>query len=282
MLETNNYSHLTIDKRGVARLTLNRPDVHNAFDDVLIAELNEHLDRLHEAAERGEARIMVLASQGKHFSAGADLSWMKRMVEYSVEANLNDSRQLSRLMHRLDTLPCPTLCRVQGAAYGGAVGLAACCDIVVASEAARFCLSEVKIGLSPAVISPYVQRAIGVQQMRRFALTAEVIDVATAHTLGLVHEVSGHDELDDRVAVYLETLLAASPQAQRATKALLAEVARDSDSEATRERCCQTISELRVSSEGQEGLTAFFDKRLPAWKQASDSEAGSQDQESHS
>ncbi|MHB0775252.1 enoyl-CoA hydratase-related protein [Halomonas sp. WWR20] len=276
MTQETQYSRLNIDERGVAWLTLARPDVHNAFDDALIAELNRHLDRLHDAAERSEVRVVVLGSEGKHFSAGADLAWMKRMVEYSFDANLDDSRELSRMMHRLDTLPCPTLCRVQGAAYGGAVGLAACCDIVVASEAARFCLSEVKIGLSPAVISPYVQRAIGSRQMRRYALTAEVLDVSTAQMLGLVHEVAGSDSLDKSLDTLIDTLLAASPQASRATKALLAAVAREPDSDAIRERCCQVISELRVSDEGQEGLGAFFDKRPPAWKphQDNDKEPG--------
>ncbi|WP_129141606.1 enoyl-CoA hydratase-related protein [Modicisalibacter coralii] len=270
MTDTTSFAKLRIDSRGVARLTLDKPDVHNAFDDALIGELNGHLDRLHDSAERGEVRVVVLGSEGKHFSAGADLHWMKRMVDYSVDDNLADSRELSRLMQRLDSLPCPTLCRAQGAAYGGAVGLAACCDIVVASEAARFCLSEVKIGLSPAVISPYVQRAIGSRQMRRFALTAEVMDVTTAQTLGLVHEVAGSHELDERVEHYVARLLEASPRAQRATKALLAEVARDPDSDATRETTCRVISELRVSDEGQEGLAAFFDKRPPAWRPAGD------------
>jgi len=264
------YTSLSIDSRGVARLTLAKSDVHNAFDDALIGELNRHLERLHDSAERGEVRVVVLGSEGKHFSAGADLNWMKRMVDYSVDDNLADSRELARLMQRIDSLPCPTLCRVQGAAYGGAVGLAACCDIVVASEAARFCLSEVRIGLSPAVISPYVQRAIGSRQMRRFALTAEVMDVTTAQTLGLVHEVAGSHELDERVEHYVAQLLEASPRAQRATKALLAEVAREPDSDATRETTCRVISELRVSDEGQEGLAAFFDKRTPAWQPAGD------------
>ena len=267
---SDSFTHLTIDSLGVARLTLDRPEVHNAFDDALIKELNAHLDRLHELAERGEVRVMVLASDGKHFSAGADLRWMKRMVDYGFDDNLADSRELARLMQQLDELPCPTLCRVQGAAYGGAVGLAACCDIVVASEAARFCLSEVKIGLSPAVISPYVQRAIGPRQMRRYALTAEVIDAATAQALGLVHEVVNGEELDAQIDQMIDQLLAASSQAQRATKALLAEVAREPDSDATRETTCRVISELRVSDEGQEGLAAFFDKRTPAWRPAGD------------
>ncbi|OHZ03684.1 enoyl-CoA hydratase/isomerase family protein [Salinicola sp. MIT1003] len=269
---SDSFTRLTIDARGVARLTLDRPEVHNAFDDALIGELNAHLAKLHVLAERGEVRLVVLASNGKHFSAGADLHWMKRMVDYGFDDNLADSRELARLMQQLDELPCPTLCRVQGAAYGGAVGLAACCDVVIAADRAKFCLSEVRIGLSPAVISPYVQRAIGPRQMRRYALTAEVIDAATAQALGLVHEVVGADAnpdaLDGRIDQMIDQLLAASPQAQRTTKALLAEVAREPDSDATRESTCRTISELRVSREGQEGLAAFFDKRPPAWQSA--------------
>ncbi len=269
-MSDSTFSRLELDERGVAWLTLVRPEVHNAFDDSLIAELNAHLERLHDAAHHGEIRAVVLGSEGKSFSAGADLGWMKRMVEYDFDGNLADSRKLSALMHGLDTLPCPTVCRVQGAAFGGAVGLAACCDIVVASEKAKFCLSEVKIGLSPAVISPYVQRAIGPRQMRRYALSAEVMDASTALALGLAHQVVDADALDDAVAAMLETLLAGSPQAQRATKALLAEVAREPDSKATREHTCRVISELRVSAEGQEGLASFFEKRRPAWTNESD------------
>lgn len=262
------YSTLLIEE-GVARLTLNRPEVHNAFDDSLIAELNAHLDELHAQANAGDVRVVVLGSEGKSFSAGADLNWMKRMVDYGLEDNLADSRKLSALMFGLDTLPCPTVCRVQGAAFGGAVGLAACCDLVVASDKAKFCLSEVKIGLSPAVISPYVQRALGERQMRRYALTAEVMDAPTALALGLVHQVVEHDALDSAIDAMLDTLLGGSPQAQRATKALLASVAQAPNSDATREHTCQVISKLRVSQEGQEGLASFFEKRRPAWTQPS-------------
>ncbi len=258
------YSTLIIEE-GVARLTLNRPEVHNAFDDSLIAELNEHLEQLHTLAEAGEVRVVVLGSEGKSFSAGADLNWMKRMVDYDLEDNLADSRKLAALMHGLDTLPCPTVCRVQGAAFGGAVGLAACCDVVIASGKAKFCLSEVKIGLSPAVISPYVQRALGERQMRRYALTAEVIDAEMALAFGLVHQVVEHDALDSAVDEMLTTLQAGSPQAQRATKALMATVAQAPDSDATREHTCQVIAKLRVSQEGQEGLSSFFEKRRPVW-----------------
>ncbi|MBR9904123.1 MAG: enoyl-CoA hydratase/isomerase family protein [Gammaproteobacteria bacterium] len=261
------YSTLNIEE-GVARLTLNRPEVHNAFDDSLIAELNAHLDQLHSLAEAGDVRAVVLGSEGKSFSAGADLNWMKRMVDYDLEDNVADSRKLAALMHGLDTLPCPTVCRVQGAAFGGAVGLAACCDVVIASGKAKFCLSEVKIGLSPAVISPYVQRALGERQMRRYALTAEVMDAEIALALGLVHLVVEHDKLDDEVDAMLATLLAGSPQAQRATKALMATVAQAPDSDATREHTCQVIAKLRVSQEGQEGLSSFFEKRRPAWAES--------------
>lgn len=264
---TPTYSRLTIDDRDVAWLTLERPEVHNAFDDHLIAELNDHLRRVGELAHRNEVRALVLGSEGKSFSAGADLNWMKRMLDYDFEDNLADSRELSALMHGLDTLPCPTVCRVQGAAFGGAVGLAACCDVVIASEKAKFCLSEVRIGLSPAVISPYVQRAVGSRQMRRYALTAEVMDAATAEALGLVHRVVGADDLDAAVTAMVDTLLGTSPQASRATKALLAEVARAPDSNTTRDHTCRVISELRVSAEGQEGLASFFEKRRPAWAQ---------------
>ncbi|MGQ7244887.1 enoyl-CoA hydratase-related protein [Salinicola sp. V024] len=273
---SDSFTRLTIDSRGVARLTLDRPAVHNAFDDALIGVLNAHLERLHALAERDEVRLVVLASDGKHFSAGADLNGMKRMVDFSFDDNLEDARELARLMQQLDALPCPTLCRVQGAAYGGAVGLAACCDVVIASDKAKFCLSEVRIGLSPAVISPYVQRAIGPRQMRRYALTAEVIDATTAQVWGLVHEVTDGEALDARIDRMINRLLAASPQAQRATKALLARVARDPDSDATVEATCRTISELRVSREGQEGLAAFFDKRPPAWQRTGDAN-GDQD-----
>lgn len=274
-------STLTIEA-GVARLTLNRPEVHNAFDDSLIAELNAHLTQLHTLAEAGDVRVMVLGSEGKSFSAGADLKWMKRMVDYDLEDNLADSRKLSALMHRLDTLPCPTVCRVQGAAFGGAVGLAACCDVVIASDKAKFCLSEVKIGLSPAVISPYVQRTLGERQMRRYALTAEIMSATTAFTLGLAHQVVEHDALDNAVESMLETLLAASPQAQRATKALLASVSQSSDSDTTREQTCQVIAKLRVSKEGQEGLASFFDKRPPRWAESSDASPSSHTSERRS
>lgn len=264
---------LDIDAQGVARLTLDRPERHNALDDALIATINAHLERLHRLAATGEVRLVLLGSTGKSFSAGADLRWMQRMVDYDLADNLADSRALAQMMHALDTLPCPTLCRVHGAAFGGAVGLAACCDIVIAAESAIFCLSEVKIGLSPAVISPYVLRAIGARQMRRYALSGETMTAHTAETLGLVHRCAAHEALDSAVDDAIATLLAASPQAQRATKALLAEVSQPSDADALRERTCEVIATLRVSPEGQEGLASFLEKRRPRWASSSSTQA---------
>lgn len=254
---------LEIDKRGVAYLTLNKSQVHNAFDDVLIANLLDKLAQVRTA----QARVLVLGSKGKSFSAGADLGWMQRMATYSEEENRQDARELARLMHELDTLPCPTVCRVQGAAFGGAVGLAACCDIVIASEKARFCLSEVKIGLSPAVISPYVVRAIGERAMRRYALTAEVITVQNANQLGLVNEITTEDALDGQVEYFVETLLANSPQSVTKTKELIDYVADRPADATTQDYTTRLIAEIRVSEEGQEGLSAFFEKRAPGWQE---------------
>lgn len=260
-----NFVSLEIDAAATAWLWLNRPQIHNAFDDRCIATLNDHLSDLHAKAQTGAVRAVVLGSHGKHFSAGADLGWMRRMIDYDIEANLADSRELARLMAQLDSLPCPLIGRVQGAAFGGAVGLVACCDVVVASAKARFCLSEVLIGLSPAVISPYLQAAIGQRQMRRYALTAEEITSTRAYELGLVHEVVELDELDDVITGLLAKITCGSPQAQRETKKLLARIARVPDSEERKAETCRVISAIRVSKEGQEGLASFFEKRIPAW-----------------
>ena len=262
MTTTNPTVLLTIDQRGVAYLTLNRPEVHNAFDDLLIAEILNKLAAVRDA----KARVLVFGSEGKSFSAGADLGWMKRMAEYSQAENKKDAQELARLMHELDTLPCPTICRVQGAAYGGAVGLAACCDLVVATAKARFCLSEVKIGLSPAVISPYVVRALGVRAMRRYALTAEVIGVEKAQQLGLVDEVVAEEALDAEIEQLVKVLLANSPQAVAHTKALVHLVADRPADLTTQDYTTDLIAKIRVSAEGQEGLSAFFEKRAANWQ----------------
>lgn len=254
-----------LDQRGVATLTLNRPEVHNAFDDALIAELNTAIDHF---ARHPEVRLLVLRSEGKSFSAGADLGWMKRMASYSRADNEKDAGELERLMRGLYDFPKPTLVLVQGAAYGGAVGLVSCCDIALASDKASFSLSEAKLGLAPAVISPYVIAAIGARQASRFFLTAERFNAEQARAIDLVHEVCASDALESRAAEMLNTLLDNGPIALMACKALLHKIS-PADSPEIRHYTTTLIASLRTSQEGQEGLSAFFEKRAPAWQQKS-------------
>ncbi len=250
------------DARGIATLWLDRAELHNAFDDVLIAGLTAELGRL--AADDG-VRVLVLAARGKSFSAGADLNWMKRMAGYSEAENRRDADSLAGLMRALDRFPKPTLARVHGAAYGGGVGLVACCDIAVAAEGAVFCLSEAKLGLIPAVISPYVVAATGARAARRYFLTAEIFDAGTAHRLGLVHEIAMPDALDAAVEAILARLLAAGPAAQRECKTLIARVASGPVDDAMVDDTAARIARIRVSPEGREGIAAFLDKRRPGW-----------------
>lgn len=252
----------SLDERGVATLTLNRPDVHNAFDDAVIADLIAALDTY---ARHPDARLLVLRAEGKSFSAGADLGWMKRMASYSREDNLADARELERLMRSLYDFPKPTIAVVQGAAYGGAVGLVSCCDIAIASENASFSLSEAKLGLAPAVISPFVVAAMGARQASRYFLTAERFSAATARETGLVHEVVTAEALPEAQETLLATLLANGPVALMACKALLRKVAAATSPEIAT-YTTELIASLRTSQEGQEGLGAFFEKRPPAWQ----------------
>jgi len=259
----NDHSVATnIDSRGVATVTMNRPEKHNAFDDGVIAELRSAFD---EIAGRDDVRVVVLASNGKNFSAGADLGWMKRMAEYDYQHNLEDARLLAGMLKALYELPQPTIARVQGAAFGGAVGLVSCCDMAVATERASFCLSEVKIGLIPATISPFVIRAIGERASRRYFTTAERFSSAEAHRLGLVSEIVADDQLDSAIEALIDALLANGPQAVREAKRLIGDVAgREITSEVV-EQTCERIARIRVSDEGQEGLGAFLGKRKPQW-----------------
>lgn len=252
-----------ISEQGVATITLNRPEVHNAFDDKLIADILAVLDAVNANAQ---VRVVVLRSNGKSFSAGADLGWMKRMAQYSFEDNFKDAGELARLMHTLNNLNKPTIALVQGAAYGGAVGLAACCDICIATDKARFCLSEVRIGLSPAVISPFVVAAMGERAARRYFLTAEVFDGAQAVEMGLAHQLVAHEQLDQAADEMVQKLLANSPQSVRRTKELIARVAKGPIDQEMIEYTQRLIAEIRVSEEGQEGLGAFFEKRAPSWQ----------------
>jgi methylglutaconyl-CoA hydratase len=252
----------TMDARGVATLRLDRAELHNAFDDALIAALTAEFKRL---AADAAVRILVLAANGKSFSAGADLNWMKRMAGYSEVENRRDADALAALMRTLDTFPKPTVARVQGAAYGGGVGLVACCDIAVAAQGAVFSLSESKLGLIPAVISPYVVAAIGQRAARRYFLTAEAFNAATAHRLGLVHEVTTADALDAAVEGIVAKLLAAGPIAQRECKTLIARVASGPFDDAMIDDTAERITRIRVSPEGREGIAAFLEKRKPSW-----------------
>lgn len=251
----------TVAGDGRATVTLNRPEVHNAFDDALIAELHGVLDDL---AGREEVRLVVLASEGKSFSAGADLNWMKRVAGYTEAENLADSMALAEMLQRLDTMPVPTVARIQGAALGGGVGLVACCDVAVASAAARFSLSEVRLGLIPATIGPYVLNAIGPRQARRYFLTAERFDAAEALRIGLIHAVAAPEALDATVDAIAAELLKGGPSALRLGKALIERVT-GGVPEAVRADTAQRIAGIRASAEGKEGVAAFLEKRKPNW-----------------
>ncbi len=253
---------MNIDERGVATVTLNNPKKHNAFDDSIIAELTASFIQI---AENKNVRVMILAAIGKNFSAGADLNWMKRMMNYSYEENFEDARALANMLRTLNFLPVPTIARVQGAVFGGAVGLVSCCDMAVAASEAGFCLSEVRIGLLPATISPYVIDAIGQRAARRYFVTAERFSAQTAALLGLVSEVVEEDQLDGEINKLIGYLLTNSPAAIIGAKQLVSNVAGREISDELIDFTSERIAEIRVSTEGQEGLSAFFEKRKPLW-----------------
>ena len=247
---------------AVARLRLNRPAVHNAFDAGLIADLTAALQAI--AADPG-VRVLVLEAEGASFSAGADVNWMRGMAAASEADNREDSLALARLMRTLDALPKPTIARVQGAAFGGGVGLVACCDIAIGVPAATFGLTESKLGLLPAVISPYVIAAIGARNARRYFATAELFDAAEALRIGLLHQVVAPDQLDAAVQRQVDLLLKAGPIASTSAKTLVRDVVAHADGARHDADNAALIARLRVSPEGQEGLSAFLDKRKPAW-----------------
>ena len=251
-----------IDSRGVAQVTLNNPDKHNAFDDQMIIELTNAFNAL---AANANVRIMLLKSEGKSFSAGADLDWMKRMASYSYQQNLNDARALAAMLKALHQMPIPTIARVQGAAFGGAVGLVSCCDIALASSNASFALSEVKIGLVPSTISPYVIAAIGERHAKRYFMTAERFDANTALQIDLVHEAVEKSLLDDKVEQLITAILSNGPEAVVAAKQLVFAVSGKAVDSSLIEHTCEVIAGIRVSAQGQEGLSAFLDKRKPNW-----------------
>lgn len=252
------------DHDAVRRITLNRPELHNAFDDRLIAELTAAI----EAAGGDPAvRAVVLTGAGASFSAGADMNWMRGMAKASEQENREDSLKLARLMRSLQFCPKPTVARVNGAAYGGGVGLVACCDIAIGVDTARFGLTEVKLGLVPAVISPYVVQAIGLRQARRLFITGELFDAQAAQAMGLLHQSVAADALDGAVDGVLKLFAKTGPQAQAEAKQLALRMAGTTLASAEQiDRDNATlIARLRVSEEGQEGLSAFLDKRAAAW-----------------
>ena len=247
---------------AVLRLRLNRPTLHNAFDAGLIAELT---GALAAAGADTAVRVVVLEGAGVSFSAGADLNWMRGMAAASEAENRQDSLALARLMRTLDQLPKPTIARVHGAAFGGGVGLIACCDIAIGVPEAKFGLTESKLGLLPAVISPYVIAAICARQARRWFATAEIFDAQTALQIGLLHQVVAAEQLDAAVQHQINLLLKAGPLAAAGAKSLVARVVAEPDDHAQDQSNAALIARLRASPEGQEGLSAFLDKRPPAW-----------------
>jgi len=251
------------DGRGVITVTLNRPALHNAFDEALIQKLTETFESV--ARDEG-CRAMVLAGAGKSFSAGGDLNWMRRMAGYSYAENLADAGELARLMRTLDRLPKPTVARVHGSVFAGGLGLVACCDIAVAEQGTVFSVSEARLGLVPSVISPYLIRAIGARSARRYFLTAERFSAAEAHRIGLVHEVVLAAGLDATVDTIVAALLEGGPRSQARSKRLISEVTDRPIEQPVIDITARTISEARASDEAREGLDAFFEKRKPKWR----------------
>ena len=266
------FLQVTEEEHAVVRLTLNRPDVHNAFDDALISNLCVALNYI----ATKKPRVLVLQSTGKSFSAGADLNWMKRSASYTREENFNDALALAQMLHILDNFPCTTIAAVQGAAFGGGVGLVACCDIAVASDKAIFSLSEVRLGLIPGTISPFVIKAIGARQAKRYFATAERFSADSAAKIGLVHEVTPADELPATVDKLISELLAGSPDAQVAARQLVETMSGRVIDTSTLEAAATSIADARASDSGREGVAAFLEKRKPSWVPQSTSESASQ------
>lgn len=253
----------SIDHRGVATVTLNRPDKHNAFDEQMIAQLHQAFSQLDTDPK---VRVVILAGAGNSFCAGADIGWMKRSAQYSHSDNLGDARALSAMLQSLNNLSKPTIARVQGPTFGGAVGLISCCDMAVASQQAVFALSETKIGLVPATIAPYVIAAIGQRAARRYFLTAERFTASQAEALGLLSQSVNGEQLDQHINALTTALLDNSPAATRTAKQLIFDVSYRPIDDQLLEQGCQLIADIRRSPEGQEGLAAFLEKRPAAWQ----------------
>jgi methylglutaconyl-CoA hydratase len=256
-------SHLTLHVQAHrATVTLSRPELRNAFNDEVIAELTQVFTEL---GQRDDVRAIVLAAEGPAFCAGADLHWMRRMADYNREQNLADASQLAEMLRVIYTCPKPTVARVQGDVVAGGMGLVACCDLAVSVDTAHYCLSEVKLGLIPATIGPYVVRAMGARAAHRYFLTAERFGAAEAHRIGFVHEVVPAERLDTQVDEWVQALTRAGPAAVRACKRLLQEVAEQTIDAALIDRTVQGIADIRASAEGKEGVQSFLQKRPPNW-----------------
>jgi methylglutaconyl-CoA hydratase len=254
---------LSVEKKGgVARVTLDRPQVRNAFDDALIASLTKSFA---EIEKDRSVRVVVLAGNGPAFCAGADLNWMKRMAGYGHDENLADARALAEMLAALERLPQPTIARIHGPAFAGGTGLVAACDIAIGTPQAKFCFSEAKLGLSPATISPYVLRAIGERAAHRYFLSAEVFDAEEALRIGMLSVLVPAAELDATIDGLLQHLLAGGPQAHAKIKDLIRAVAGRPLDDALREETAKRIAEIRVSPEGREGIASFLDKRKASW-----------------
>ncbi|MBY0409637.1 MAG: enoyl-CoA hydratase/isomerase family protein [Burkholderiaceae bacterium] len=247
---------------AVARITLTQPEIRNAFSDAVIAEITAAFA---EVGARADVRAVVLAAQGPAFCAGADLNWMRRMADYTHEENVADAAKLAEMLRVIYTCPKPTIARVQGDVYAGGMGLVAACDMAVAVDTAGFCLSEVRLGLIPATISPYVIRAMGARAAHRYFLTAERFDAAEALRIGFVHDVVAAEALDAKVDGLLKALTSASPDAVRACKKLVMDVAEREINGSLIHSTVQGIAEIRASEEGKEGVQAFLNKRKPQW-----------------
>ncbi len=256
-------SILEISRRaGVAQITMSRPDVFNAFDEAMIGELDNAFTDL--AGDDG-VRVIVLAGSGKHFSAGADLQWMRRASEASIEWNLEDARRFATMLGNIESCPKPTVARVQGAAIGGGIGLLCACDIAIAADNASFAVSEARFGILPAVIGPYLLNAVGRRQARRLALSMTRIRADEALATGLVQQVVGIDELDAAIDSIAQEMIVGGPNAQREVKALFAQLQAGPVTGEVRELTAQTISRVRGTDEAREGFAAFFEKRPASW-----------------
>lgn len=258
-----------VDERGVATVTLNNPAKHNAFDDRMIADLSRCFSEL---GTSNQVRVVILAATGRSFSAGADLGWMQRMANFSFEENLADAENLAAMLHTLNSLNKPTIARVQGTAFGGGVGLISCCDMAIASERASFCLSEVKLGMVPATISPYVIAAIGPRAARRYFVTAERFDAATALHIGLICECVAEEQLDSCINNIVSAILNNGPAAVASAKQLIRDVRFQPIDAELMQQTSELIASIRSSSEAKEGLSAFLEKRPARWTSSADEE----------